>query len=142
AVPASPVAPAPAPLPAPAVPMGMQVIKFSPDGKVLLRLGTAGVAGTDDSHFNQPSDVVTAPNGDIFVADGHGNDSNARIVKFTKDGKFVKAWGKKGSGPGELDTPHGITIDSRGRLFVADRENSRIQIFDQDGSFIDQWRQF
>jgi hypothetical protein len=133
--------PAPPP-PVPAVPMGMQVIKFSPDGKVLLRLGTAGVAGTDESHFNQPSDVVTSANGDIFVADGHGNDSNARIVKFTKDGKFVKAWGQKGSGPGEFDTPHGITIDSRGRVFVADRENGRIQIFDQDGKFLDEWRQF
>jgi sugar lactone lactonase YvrE len=130
------------PAPPPAVPMGMQVVKFSPDGKVLLRLGTAGIAGTDESHFNQPSDVVTAPNGDIFVADGHGNESNARIVKFRKDGTFVKAWGHKGSGPGEFDTPHGITIDSRGRLFVADRENSRIQIFDQDGTFLDQWKQF
>jgi sugar lactone lactonase YvrE len=131
-----------APPPVPAVPMGMQVIKFSPDGKVLLRLGTAGVVGSDESHFNQPSDVVTSANGDIFVADGHGNDSNARIVKFTKEGVFVKAWGHKGSGPGEFDTPHGITIDSRGRVFVADRENSRIQIFDQDGKFLDQWRQF
>jgi hypothetical protein len=136
--PEAPVAPAPVP----ATPMGMQVVKFSPDGKVLLRLGTAGVAGTDESHFNQPSDVVTAPNGDIFVADGHGGDSNARIVKFNKSGTFIKAWGHKGSGPGELDTPHSITIDSAGRLFVADRENSRIQIFDQDGKFLDQWKQF
>jgi hypothetical protein len=134
--------PADTPPATPAVPMGMQVVKFSPDGKVLLTLGTAGVAGNDESHFNQPSDVVTAPNGDVFVADGHGNDSNARIVKFTKAGAFVKAWGHKGNGPGELDTPHGITIDSQGRLFVADRENSRIQIFDQDGKFLDQWKQF
>jgi sugar lactone lactonase YvrE len=135
-------APAPAPA-APKVPMGMQVIKFSPDGTVLLKLGTAGVPGTDGAHFNRPSDVVTAPNGDIFVADGHGgDDSNARIVKFTKDGTFVKAWGHQGSGPGEFDAPHSITIDSQGRLFVADRANSRIQIFDQDGKFLDQWKQF
>jgi sugar lactone lactonase YvrE len=128
---------------APPVPMGMQVTKFSPDGKVLLTLGTPGVPGTDGAHFNRPSDVVTAPNGDIFVADGHGGDeSNARIVKFTKDGAFVKAWGRKGSGPGEFDAPHSITIDSQGRLFVADRANSRIQIFDQDGKFLDQWKQF
>jgi sugar lactone lactonase YvrE len=141
AAPGAPAA-APSPTPAPANPMGMQVIKFSPDGKVLLRLGTPGVPGNDEHHFNQPSDVVTAPNGDIFVADGHGGESNARIVKFTKDGTFVKAWGGKGAGPGQLDTPHSIVIDSQGRLLVADRENGRIQIFDQDGKFIDQWKQF
>jgi sugar lactone lactonase YvrE len=135
------IAPAPPAAP-PSTPRGMQVIKFSPEGKVLMTLGAAGVPGTDESHFNQPSDVVTAPNGDIFVADGHGGDSNARIVKFSRDGKFIKAWGHKGAGPGELNTPHSITIDSRGRLFVADRENSRIQIFDQDGKYLDQWKQF
>jgi len=134
---------APAPAPTPKVPIGMQVIKFSPDGAVLLRLGTPGVSGTDAAHFNRPSDVVTAPNGDIFVADGHGgDDSNARIVKFTRDGTFVKAWGQKGSGPGEFDAPHSMTIDSRGRIFVADRANSRIQIFDSEGTFLDEWKQF
>ena len=76
------------------------------------------------------------------MADGHGGDSNARIVKFTKDGKFVKAWGRKGTGPGEFDTPHSLAMDSRGRLFVADRANSRIQIFDADGKFLDEWKQF
>jgi len=85
---------------------------------------------------------VTAPNGDIFVADGHGGDSNARIVKFSKDGKFIKAWGRKGSGPGEFDTPHAITIDSQGRIFVGDRSNNRVQIFDQDGKFLAEWKQF
>jgi len=85
---------------------------------------------------------VTAPNGDIFVADGHGGNTNARIVKFTKDGKFIKTWGTKGSGPGELDIPHAIAMDSQGRLFVGDRQNNRIQIFDQEGNVIAQWPQF
>jgi sugar lactone lactonase YvrE len=83
-----------------------------------------------------------APDGAIFVADGHGGDSNARIVKFSRDGTFVKAWGRKGSGPGEFDTPHSLAMDSRGRLFVADRGNSRIQIFDQDGAWLATWKQF
>ena len=92
--------------------------------------------------FNQPSDVVVGPTGNIFVADGHGGDSNARIVKFDRDGKFIQAWGKKGSGEGEFDTPHSLLIDGRGRLVVADRGNSRIQIFDQEGRFISEMRQF
>ena len=121
---------------------GHQVVKFSPDGKVLLTLGQAGVAGNGPDTFNRPSDVVTAPNGDIFVADGHGGDSNARIVKFSPDGKFVKTWGKKGTARGEFDTPHAIAIDSQGRIFVGDRGNSRIQIFDQDGAFLAEWKQF
>jgi DNA-binding beta-propeller fold protein YncE len=121
---------------------GHQVIKFSPDGKVLLTLGKAGVAGSDPDEFNAPSAVYVAPNGDIFVADGHGGDTNARIVKFSPDGKFIKTWGKKGSAPGEFDIPHTLAMDSRGRLFVGDRQNNRIQIFNQDGVFIDQWFQF
>jgi sugar lactone lactonase YvrE len=121
---------------------GHQVFKFSRDGKILLTLGKAGVAGDGPDTFNQPSDVIVAANGDIFVADGHGGNSNARIVKFTKDGNFIKAWGKKGIAPGEFDTPHGLAFDSKGRLFVADRNNNRIQIFDQEGNFIEQWTQF
>ncbi len=121
---------------------GQQAIKFSPDGKVLMRLGTAGVVGTGPDTFNMPSDIAIAPNGDIFVSDGHGGDSNARIVKFSKDGKFIKTWGKRGSGPGEFDSPHALAFDSRGRLYVADKGNSWIQIFDQDGNFIEQWTQF
>jgi sugar lactone lactonase YvrE len=121
---------------------GQTVIKFSPEGKVLMTLGTPGVTGTDGSHFNAPSDVLIAPNGDIFVADGHGEKTNARIVKFSKDGTFIKTWGKEGKGQGEFDEPHGLAMDSAGRLFVADRANSRIQIFDQDGKFLAEWRQF
>ena len=121
---------------------GQQVLKFGPDGKLLLTLGKAGFAGNAPDEFNAPSAVLVAPNGDIFVADGHGGNTNARIIKFTKDGKFIKTWGKKGTAPGEFDTPHALAMDSRGRLFVGDRNNNRIQIFDQDGNFIDQWTQF
>jgi 6-bladed beta-propeller/NHL repeat len=122
--------------------MGQQVLKFSPDGTLLMTLGRAGVSGSGPDTFDQPTDVVVAPNGDIFVTDSHRNGRNNRVVKFRKDGTFVKAWGRKGSGPGEFSEPHSIAMDSRGRLFVADRENNRIEIFDQDGAFLDQWRQF
>jgi sugar lactone lactonase YvrE len=121
---------------------GHHIVKFSPDGKVLLRLGMPGMTGADAMHFNQPSDVITAPNGDIFVADGHGGNSNARIVKYDRSGKFVKTWGSRGSGRGQLDEPHALAMDSKGRLFVADRANNRIQIFDQNGTFLDEWHQF
>ncbi len=121
---------------------GHTVIKFAPDGKVLMTLGKPGVAGDGPDSFNSPSDVVVAPNGDIFVADGHGEKTNDRIVKLSKDGKFIKAWGKHGSGPGEFDVPHTIALDSAGRIFVGDRSNSRIQIFDSDGKFLAEWKQF
>ena len=87
---------------------GHTVMKFSPDGKLLMTLGKPGVAGDGPDTFNAPSDILIAPNGDIFVADGHGGDTNARIVKLSKDGKFIKAWGKKGTAPGEFDAPHGL----------------------------------
>lgn len=119
---------------------GQQVFKFSPDGRVLMRLGKAGVAGNGPDTFDRPTGVAVAANGDIFVTDGHGK--NDRVVKFSKDGKFIKAWGRTGSGPGELNQPHDIALDSRGRIFVADRSNNRLSIFDQEGNFIDQWKQF
>ena len=129
--------------------IGHQVIKFSPAGKVLLRLGKAGVAGNPPDLLTEPNDVITAPNGDIFVAEGHsGQNTNAppgtvaRINKYAKDGKFIKSWGTLGSAPGEFRTPHSLAFDSRGRLFVADRGNLRLQIFDQDGKFLDEWKQF
>ena len=121
---------------------GHQVFKFSPEGRVLLALGKPGIAGDGVDEFNAPSAVLVAPNGDIFVADGHGGKTNARIVKFSPEGKFIKSWGRKGSAPGEFDIPHTLAMDSRGRLFVGDRQNNRIQIFDQDGNFIDQLLQF
>jgi DNA-binding beta-propeller fold protein YncE len=128
---------------------GEQVIKLSPDGKVLMRLGTAGVSGGGPTHFHDPGDVVTAPNGDIFVADGHGTvapdlppDTITRIIKFTPDGKFLKAWGSLGSGKSQFRNPHALALDSQGRLFVADRVNGRIQIFDQDGKWLTEYRGF
>ena len=119
--------------------IGQQVFKYSPDGKLLMTLGTKGVRGEGPETFGGPCDVAVAANGDIFVADGH---FNSRIVKFDKDGKFLKSWGKKGEGPGEFNLPHTLVIDSRGRVLVGDRSNNRIQIFDQDGTFIEQWTQF
>ena len=123
---------------------GLQVVKFSPDGKILMTLGKKGVAGEGPDVFGAPTDVAVAPNGDIFVSDGHSGCRcpNARIVKFSKDGKFIKTWGQHGAGPGEFDGPHALAFDSKGRLFVGDRTNNRIQIFDQNGKFIAEWKQF
>jgi DNA-binding beta-propeller fold protein YncE len=121
---------------------GHQIFKFSPEGKVLLTLGQAGKAGATQDTFNQPSDVIVAPDGSIFVADGHGPRSNARIVKFDASGKYIKEWGKQGKGPGEFDCPHGLAFNSKGELLVADRGNNRIQIFDQEGKYLREWKQF
>ncbi len=149
---AGPARGAPAGTPPPAQPaklVGHQVIKFSPDGRVLLTLGKAGVAGNPPQALTEPNDVVVAPNGEIFVAEGHSGQNNnappdavARISKFTKDGTFIKSWGKLGSAPGEFRTPHSLAFDSRGRLFVADRGNVRLQIFDQDGKFLEETKAF
>ena len=121
---------------------GHQVFKFSPAGTVLMTLGKAGVSGGGPNLFDQPTDVVVSPAGDVFVTDGHRNGRNNRVVRFTKDGRFVNEWGRKGSGRGEVSEPHTIAMDSRGRLFVGDRENNRIQIFDQNGTWLEEWRQF
>ena len=128
---------------------GHTVVKFSPDGKVSLTIGEPGVAGNPPAALTEPTSVVVAPSGDIFIAEGHSGqaansppDTIARISKFTKDGKFVKSFGKLGLGRVEFRTPHDITIDPQGRLLVADRGNMRIQILDQDGKFIDEWKQF
>ena len=115
---------------------GHQVIKFSSDGDVLMRLGTAGVAGRTQSTFDQPNDVLVAPNGDIFVGDGHPADGNNRIVKFSSDGTYLMEWGETGSEPGQFRTPHALAMDSQGLLYVGDRSNRRIQVFEQDGTFV------
>jgi len=121
---------------------GHRVIKFSPEGEVLMTLGKPGVAGDGDYEFNSPADVVVAENGDIFIADGHNGDGNCRVMKYAPDGTFIKSWGKPGYGPGEFSLLHAIAIDARGRVFVADRGNNRVQIFDQEGEFIAQWTQY
>jgi DNA-binding beta-propeller fold protein YncE len=126
---------------------GYQVFKFAPDGTLLMTLGKAGVSAAGPETFVAPTDVVVNSRGEIFIADGHtprpGPPDGDRIVKLSKDGRFIKAWaGQRGSKPGEVAGPHRLAMDSRGRLFVADRANRRIEIFDQEGGFIDQWTQF
>ena len=121
---------------------GADLFKFSPNGTVLMTLGKPGMPGNGPDYLTSGSAVVIAPNGDIYVADGHGIGTNDRIVKFSKEGKFIKAWGKHGNAAGEIDTPHGIALDSAGRVYVADRVNSRIEIFSPDGEFIAEWKQF
>lgn len=125
---------------------GHQVFKLNQDGAVLMTLGKKGKAGTGLDEFDAPTEVAVAKNGDVFVGDGHTGAGtaigNARIMKFDKSGKFLKTWGKKGMGPGEFDVIHTIALDSRGRLFVGDRQNNRIQIFQPDGTFVAQWFQF
>ena len=115
------------------------VIKMDHDGHVLMTLGQRGVPGEDDKHFNKPTDVAVADNGDFFVSDGYGN---SRVVKFDKEGKYLLAWGKKGKGEGQFNLPHAVRIDSKGLLYVADRENNRIQVFDQQGKFQRQFSGF
>ena len=128
---------------------GHAVVKFSPEGKVLLTLGKPGVAGDPPEALNEPTSIVVAPNGDIFISEGHSGqapnakpDTVARVSKFTRDGKFIKSFGKLGSGPVEFRTPHDMAMDGEGRIYVADRGNHRVQILDQNGGFIAQWKQF
>src|SRR5262249_52253459 len=119
-----------------------QLFKYDTAGKLLSSLGQKGVIGDENSRttFHNVADIALAPNGDIFVADGEGG--NNRIVKFSKDGTFVKSWGTKGTGPGQFQTPHCIAIDATGRVWVCDRNNNRIQVFDQDGKFLEEMKQF
>lgn len=113
------------------------VQKFTPKGKLLLTLGTRGEPGEDDRHFNRPTDVAVAPDGDLFVSDGYANN---RVAHFDARGRFVKAWGRLGVKPGEFSLPHSIAMDSKGRLYVCDRNNVRVQMFDSKGTFLDEWR--
>src|SRR5688572_8017731 len=116
-----------------------QVFKFSPEGKLLMTLGRKGVVGDNESRdaFNGVADLVIARNGDIFIADGES--TNTRVIRYSKDGRFMKWWGGLGTEPGKFDEPHSIAIDSDGRLYVGDRRNKRVQVFDQDGRFLKQW---
>ena len=116
-----------------------QVFKFDSQGRLLMTLGQKGVVGDNESRdaFNGVADLVIARNGDIFIADGES--TNTRVVKYSSDGRFVTWWGGKGSEPGKFDEPHSIAIDSEGRLYVGDRRNKRVQVFDQRGTFLKQW---
>jgi DNA-binding beta-propeller fold protein YncE len=125
--------------------LGEEVLKFDPNGKVQMMLGKMGVAGNGKDTFDRPTGIAIAPNGDIFVSDGHQPNKfgTARIVKFDKTGKYIGEWGHKGSAPGDFNEPHDIFIGgSQQRVYVADRINSRIQVFDQEGNFIVEWKQF
>jgi DNA-binding beta-propeller fold protein YncE len=120
----------------------MEAFQFSSEGKLLMTLGRKGVTGDNTAHdtFNGMADIAVARNGNLFIADGEG--PNTRVAKFSKDGKFIKWWGGKGTGPGQFNVPHSIALDSKGRVYVADRSNNRIQIFDQAGKFLNQWTNF
>jgi peptidylamidoglycolate lyase len=114
-----------------------QVLKFNRNGDLLMRVGVAKVAGNDSTHFDQPTDVAIAADGSFYVSDGYGN---SRVAKFASDGHFLLAWGSKGHKPGEFDLPHGIELDSAGNVYIADRENRRIQVFDPNGRFLNEWK--
>jgi len=127
---------------------GHTVVKFSQEGKVLLTIGKAGIAGNPPDALTQPTSIVMAPNGDVFISEGHNQNPDAppetvsRISKFTKEGKFIRSFGKFGTGPAEFRGPHDIALDAEGRLFVADRGNMRVQILDQNGKYLGEWKQF
>ena len=117
---------------------GHVVSKMDAQGRVILQLGEQGTAGTDRQHFNLPTDVAFAPGGEIYVSDGYGN---ARIVKFSSDGDHLLEWGSRGSGPGEFGLPHNLATDASGRVYVTDRDNQRIQVFDAQGGYLDEWNE-
>jgi hypothetical protein len=130
-------------------PAGHTVMKFDPDGRLLMTIGTPGVAGDPPNALTEPCSVVMAPNGEVFIAEGHsGQQPNApastvaRISRFSADGHFIRSFGRLGSGPVEFRTPHDIAMDGKGRLYVADRGNHRIQVLDQQGGFIAEWKQY
>lgn len=110
-----------------------QVFKFSYKGELLMKVGQAKISGNDSLHFNMPTDIAVAKNGNFYVSDGYGN---SRIMKFSPNGNYLFEWGKKGKGAGEFNIPHGLAIDNNENIYVADRENERIQIFDSSGRFI------
>jgi DNA-binding beta-propeller fold protein YncE len=116
---------------------GHVVYKMNQDGKELMRLGSRGVSGASQSTFNLPTDVGFAPNGDVYVSDGYGG---ARVVKYSRDGRFLLEWGKRGTGPGEFGLPHNLVVDSQGRVYVTDRDNERVQVFDAAGKFLAEWK--
>ncbi len=113
-----------------------QVMKFDPEGRLLMSLGVKGQPGADENTFNRPTDIAFAPNGDFYVSDGYGN---SRVVKFSREGRYLISWGEPGTGPGQFNTPHSIGLDSKGLVYVSDRENNRIQVFRADGQFLKQW---
>jgi len=121
---------------------GHSVMKFSPEGELLLVLGQPGQAGTDEGTFDHPSDVLVTPDGTIYVADGHQLRGNNRMVKFSPEGEYLLEWGREGTDLGEFRDPHGLAFDSQGRIYVADRMNNRIQIFDTEGTLLEVWTQF
>ncbi|MHC4691634.1 MAG: peptidyl-alpha-hydroxyglycine alpha-amidating lyase family protein [Planctomycetota bacterium] len=112
------------------------VMQFTLDGKLLMTLGTESMSGLGHNEFNMPSDIAIGPDGDIYVSDGY---TNSRVMRFSAEGKFKHSWGTKGEGPGQFNLVHNIAIDKKGRVYIADRENERVQIFDADGNFLDQW---
>ena len=126
--------------PRPGATVGHQVFEFNQDGKVLMTLGPKGGAAEPDPFF-APNDVIVAKNGNIFVSEGHGAGNN-KVFKFDKTGKLLKTWGTKGTGPGEFDQPHSLAFDSKGLLYIADRNNNRIQVFDQNGNYIKEYKQW
>ncbi|MBI4658212.1 MAG: 6-bladed beta-propeller [Verrucomicrobia bacterium] len=118
---------------------GHTVLKLNPAGRIMMVLGRRDTPGTTEMNFNRPTDVAVAPTGEIYVSDGYGN---SRVMKFSRDGRFLAQWGKKGSAPGEFNLPHSIVLDAAGQVYVADRENHRIQIFTPDGKFVKEWKGF
>ena len=116
---------------------GHVIYKLNPAGRELMRLGTRGAVGAGPSHFNLPTDIAFGPGGDLYVTDGYGG---ARVVKFSRDGKFLMEWGTRGTGPGQFGLPHNVVVDGQGRVYVTDRDNQRIQVFDANGKFMNEWK--